>query len=290
MHRARTLVKSRQRIQEILAAFKLDRRVRVEFPHAEVQRYGSTGDSKVESEPETDPKLGPRRRELPFVETGVFCREVLTLPSLPGQSLALNENLETSGTFGGFFEIVLPGSSQAKVVAITCFHVINPVEKGRSYSDVQTIRRWRMHGMRPSRQRAMQLLVDHPSPRAVREKGRALQGQTEEIVNDLKFQLWCQLETNEEGLTSGAQKMLDARRKELANLRSFLNEVHSFDPSFGRVWAASGFRTERSASIENGGHKYTSQRDWALIEIPRDRVGRNIVSSITNHLYHTRYI
>jgi hypothetical protein len=83
MHRPRILVKSRQRIQEILAAFKLDQRVRVEFPHAEVQRYGSTGDSEVESEPETDPKLGLREGTRSAQPRSIRPKKPLTPPATP---------------------------------------------------------------------------------------------------------------------------------------------------------------------------------------------------------------
>ncbi|KAJ6185852.1 hypothetical protein N7519_007153 [Penicillium mononematosum] len=73
--------------------------------------------SHAESE-EDEPKP---KRDVEEI-SGVFHPDVVRIPSMPGQSLALKENESSSGTFGDFFEIALPGLAEPVVEIRTCFH------------------------------------------------------------------------------------------------------------------------------------------------------------------------
>lgn len=80
-------------------------------------------------------------------------------------------------------------------------------------------------------------------------------------------------------IAKGQEIMYLEAKQQLTDHRAFLQEVKSFNPSFGRAWAASGFRNGKVLSIQNGQHQSSTNHDWALIEVPRERIGSNIVSS-----------
>jgi hypothetical protein len=82
--------------------------------------------------------------------------------------MSLEENPEGTGTLGGFFELTLPGSKESKELALTCFHVINPAEKGKTDTAIDQTRSRRKQGIKPGDQMASNLKVYHPSRRGSR--------------------------------------------------------------------------------------------------------------------------
>ncbi|KAJ5416202.1 hypothetical protein N7465_004897 [Penicillium sp. CMV-2018d] len=207
-------------------------------------------------------------------ETGVFDRRVIQSPSMPGQSLSLEENSKSSGTLGGFFELKLPGSQEPKVVAVTCFHVLNPTEKGKTAATKTRIRRWRKEGILPDDQETSDLTVYHPSPRAIQEKAGALKKQVADIQSP-RYILWDELASNDQPLRKGDRMMYEGDKQQLLNCKTFIQDLKDFDPGFGRVWAASGSRTRKALTIQSGRHKEPTCCDWALIEIPDERLSSN---------------
>jgi hypothetical protein len=61
----------------------------------------------------------------------------------------------------------------------------------------------------------------------------------------------------------------------LSDLNDFLDDIEAFKndnrAAFGHVYAASGFRTTPKVS------GITMNLDWALIEVPDNRIGQNVV-------------
>lgn len=207
----------------------------------------------------------------------MFDQRVIQFPSMLGQSLSLEENSESSGTLGGFFELKLPGSQEPKVVAITCFHVLNPTGVGKTAATKASIQRWRKEGIQPDDQEASELKVYHPSPRAIREKTRALKKEVADIRTP-SYILWDELATNDLPLRKGDRMMYESSKRQMVDCQTLIHDLEHFDPRFGRVWAASGFRVRQALTVEGGRHKKPTNCDWALIEIPDARLSSNTVS------------
>ncbi|KAJ5961490.1 hypothetical protein N7501_006431 [Penicillium viridicatum] len=256
---------ARNIIDDILKKHKVTE-VEVEFLEGQFRRHASDPESE-----EHEPKPKRDTEEC----GGFFHQDVVRLPSLPGQSLALKENASASGTFGGFFEVTLPGITEPKVMGLTCFHVINPTEKGKSYKAKFIIRKWRKEGIMPNDTMAKHLKVDHPSPRAIHEKTRALKKEVADIQSPT-YMLLDDLVTNEQDIRKGDSMRYEADKRRLLNCKALLKQLEDFDAGFGKVWAASGFRRGQAPSIDSGEHRLSTNYDWALIEVPRQRVGHNI--------------
>jgi hypothetical protein len=268
--------KARTIIHEVLTKHKAGE-VQVEFLQGRYRRYLSDLTSE-----ETEP-----RREVDEAGSGEFHRDIIRLGSMPGQSLALHVNGSTSGTLGGFFELKFAGSNQTKVMGLTCFHVVEPDDTSPINVGTDTIEHWRQYGIKPGDNMARELKVDHPSPRAIQETTRALEKEIDKIqTSDFKL--------NEEPLShdieikKGTKKRHLQAKRQLSDWKAFLNDIQTFDPGFGSVWATSGLKVGRAPSIDGGNHALPTIYDWALIEIPSNRVGSNTVSlTMYRNIYYT---
>lgn len=72
--------------------------------------------------------------------------------------------------------------------------------------------------------------------------------------------------------------MYENAKTQMVDCQTFIHDLEDFDPRFGRVWAASGFRVRHALTIEGGRHKKPTNCDWALIEVPDERLSSNTVS------------
>jgi hypothetical protein len=201
-------------------------------------------------------------------------RRAIRPPSMLGQSLAL-DGVSGSGTFGGFVELKLPGEKRYRAMALTCFHCINPSEKGADSTLVETIRSWRQEGIKPVDSLRTKLQVQQPSSTAVEEKIKSLKDEVRTIEENqqyIDFREVGSIEDIELQLGRHAARIFSNMDKTLSELKDFLREINAFQAedrgSFGPVYAGSGFRITGKPS---------SNLDWALIEIPDNRVGDNIV-------------
>ncbi|CAI7572864.1 unnamed protein product [Penicillium glandicola] len=250
--------------------------VRVQFPEARLSRRVCDSRSDDEAEPKRDvEEAGP----------GEFHQDVVRLRSMPGQSLALDENVDSSGTFGGFFEIKLPGITQPKVVGLTCFHVIDLTEKHKGETSKAKIRQWRTEGIKPNDKLTQNLKVAHPSRRAIRDKTRSLEKEIDTIQTP-QYKLSETLVSCGDKLRKGDKMMYLEVKQQLSDCKALLHDIHMFDPSFGKVWAASGYRTGKAPSVNKGKHSLPTCYDWALIEVPRERVGSNTKSGYSEGRYN----
>lgn len=79
--------------------------------------------------------------------------------------------------------------------------------------------------------------------------------------------LWDELATNDQDLRKGDSMMYEAPKQQLLECKASIQEFEDFDPGFGTVWAASGFRMGQAPSIENGKNEncLPTNYDWALI-------------------------
>lgn len=64
----------------------------------------------------------------------------------------------------------------------------------------------------------------------------------------------------------------------MLNCKALIQGLKDFDPGFGRVWDASGFRVRQALTIEGGRHQKPTNCDWALIEVLDERLSSNTVS------------
>ncbi|KXG51840.1 uncharacterized protein PGRI_092330 [Penicillium griseofulvum] len=159
-------------------------------------------------------------------------------------------------------------------MALTCFHCINPSEKGADPTLVETIRSWRQEGIKPVDSLRTKLQDQQPSSTAVEEKIKSLKDEIRTIEENqqyIDFREVGSIEDIELQLGRHAARMFSNMDKTLSELKDFLREINAFQAenrgSFGPVYAGSGFRITGKPS---------SNLDWALIEIPDDRVGDNI--------------
>ncbi|KAJ5374540.1 hypothetical protein N7517_006546 [Penicillium concentricum] len=215
------------------------------------------------------------KRDVDEAGSRVFHDDIIQLQSLPGQSLALHGNDSTSGTLGDFFELKFPGSTHSTVMGLTCFHVIDPTTAPTVNVREDKVEQWRKSGIKPVDRMARELKVDHPSPRAIRNKTRALEKEIDKIQTP-EYNLNEELVSYGVELKRGVKTRHLEASKQLRHLRALLGNLQAFDANFGRVWAASGLRIGQAASIDGGNNDLPTVHDWALIKVPRERAVRNI--------------
>ncbi|KAJ6185129.1 hypothetical protein N7519_006430 [Penicillium mononematosum] len=202
-------------------------------------------------------------------------RRVLHQPSMIGQSLA-PRGTYGSGTLGGFIEIKLPGQSSYKTLALTCFHCVNPSEEDLDPDLVERVRMWREKGVEPDDDLRRELQMEHPSSMAMEDKIASLTDEIQGIETSEQYGQFRELEGEdiESMLGRTAARTFTRMKDTLSNLNDFLGEIEAFKSdnraAFGHVYAASGFRTTPPAS------GITMNLDWALIEVPNDRIGHNV--------------
>ncbi|KAJ5951697.1 uncharacterized protein N7479_010110 [Penicillium vulpinum] len=201
-------------------------------------------------------------------------RRAVQMPSLLGQSLALKD-ANNPGTLGGFLELKMPGETVYKTVGLTCFHCINPSEKGLDPQFLKRMRAWHKQGITPTDSMRNRLQVEHPSSMAIENKVESLKDEIHEIEGNeeyIRLSGWVS-EGLQDELGHQAKCTFSSLTNILSELKGFLRDIDRFQTarraSFGPVYAASGFRT----GSYNG---KASTLDWALIEVPPDRVGENI--------------
>ncbi|KAJ5971650.1 uncharacterized protein N7479_001568 [Penicillium vulpinum] len=137
------------------------------------------------------------------------------------------------------------------------------------------VEQWHKNGIKPSDTMARELKVDHPSPRAIRDKTRALEKEIDRIQTP-NYKLNEELLSYDQELRKSDEKKHLKAKEQLLNRQAFLHDIQTFDPGFGRVWAASGLKVGQAPSIDGGNNVLPRIYDWALIEIPRERMGNNI--------------
>ncbi|KAJ5431841.1 hypothetical protein N7445_008339 [Penicillium cf. griseofulvum] len=96
-------------------------------------------------------------------------RRAVQLPCMIGESIALKE-AGNSGTLGGLLDLKMPGRQDYTTFGLTCFHVVNPSEKGLDPVFLNKVKKWREGGIRPEDSMRKRLLVEHPSPSAIKKK------------------------------------------------------------------------------------------------------------------------
>ncbi|OQE35144.1 hypothetical protein PENCOP_c014G04655 [Penicillium coprophilum] len=192
------------------------------------------------------------------------------LPSIISQSLAL-ENTNSSGTFGGFVELKMPGEARYRVLGLTCFHCVCPSEIELAPDLVERIQRWRTSGIKPADHWRQKLRVRHPSSMAIKDKTQSLKAGVREIERDENYIKFRELERDNLQFTlgRGAKKTFDQMVETRNHMRGFLRGIHIFEAhnwgTFGHVFAGSGLR----ATSTNP----SSTLDWALIKIHGQRSG-----------------
>lgn len=209
-----------------------------------------------------------------WVDPRVFQQPML------GQSLSRDINHETAGTLGGFFEILLPGESEWKTGAMTCFHCIDQPETGLDEVTRTALRNWRANGILPEDPLRSRLKVCHPSNAAVRKTIV----ETEEEMSQMEAlpRHGLYLAQIQEGEGQHMSRPERTRINQFLGLRKRLQSVQDFEQrrlnDFGCVLAGSGLVTAQvKPTGADNPDSLPSNLDWALIEIPGHRVGVNQV-------------
>ncbi|CAG7982812.1 unnamed protein product [Penicillium nalgiovense] len=127
---------------------------------------------------------------------------------------------------------------------------------------------------------AKHLVVSHPSPLMLQQKTHSLK-EIEKLETPY-YKLFEELVGCGQTLRKGDEMVYYQAKNQLSECQALLSDIQAFDPGFGRVWMASGFRTAQATSIHNGEYRRPTNYDWALIEVPPERVGGN-----TTHEGHT---
>lgn len=103
----------------------------------------------------------------------------------------------------------------------------------------------------------------------IREKTRALKKEVSNIQTP-SYILWDELAANDQPLRKGDRMMYEGAKQQMLDCKALIQGLKDFDPGFGRVWAASGFRVRQALTIDGGRHKKPTSCDWALIEVQID--------------------
>jgi hypothetical protein len=168
-----------------------------------------------------------------------------------GESLALR-GAHNSGTLGGLLELKMPENHDYITVGLTCFHCVNPSEKGLDAELLDRVRVWRKEGIEPGDNLRTRLQVEHPSPNTIKVKIASLQDEIRGIEQNEVYARLCDLVS--EGLQGQlgrhAEQTFLSMRKNLSDLKSF-REMEKFQASFGSIFAASGFRTTEDGKSSN---------------------------------------
>ncbi|KAJ5940537.1 hypothetical protein N7516_000705 [Penicillium verrucosum] len=174
-------------------------------------------------------------------------------------------------------KLKLPGQSDYKTLGLTCFHCVNPSENGLRPDLVTRVRKWRENGIKPDDDLRRELQMEHPSSMAIEDRIVSLKDEIRAIETDKEYVQFRELEGEDIEFVFGrtAARTFTRMKDTLSDLNDFLDEIQTFKndnrAAFGHVYAASGFRTTPPVP-----GRPTSNLDWALIEVPDDRIGQNV--------------
>lgn len=129
-----------------------------------------------------------------------------------------------------------------------------------------------------------ELRLNHPSSEDLKSQLDELRKQVMEIEENPRFKQRKELvdEGLRKDLSRSDQNQWIADTNAIGQARGFQKELTRFiagqEYDFGFVAAASGFQTARASTMPSDLSK--SSLDWALIDVPSRRLGKNIVSII----------
>ncbi|CEJ57254.1 hypothetical protein PMG11_05954 [Penicillium brasilianum] len=204
----------------------------------------------------------------------------------PGVSLGIHSSTAGSSTLGGLVELQFP-DQKWRTFGITCFHAVYAPERNRQTliqvpGASEAFRRWKDHPVRPGNPMAPQLLrVDHPSLSDLRRAVASLAGGIADLKSDKFREIEKQLRARDtdpddvfvnpkdEAKYHGTVRTIDAFEQQHQFFQSFIqNETYLLGP----VFAGSGLWRARAGQDQR---QDLTIVDWALIEIPKERLGEN---------------
>ncbi|KAF3384915.1 hypothetical protein F1880_001774 [Penicillium rolfsii] len=204
----------------------------------------------------------------------------------PGVSLGIHSSTAESSTLGGLVELQFP-DKKWRTSTITCFHSVYAPEQNRETlgqvkGAKEAFQRWKQHPVFPQDPMARHLLrVDHPSLGDLR---RAVASRAQDIA-DLKDNEFRRIEQQISARDTDPDDVFDpkdeAKYKARLHTINFLEQQHQFFQSYiqnktyllGSVFAGSGYSRTRTLQDQR---QVSTIVDWALIEIPKERLGKNM--------------
>lgn len=239
-------------------------------------------------------------------------RSYIQGPAHFGASLGLEGLTHASSTFGGFVELKHPDTGEWVTFGLTCYHcVVPPLEKSKSQCESPVVtefllfmifiswvnllklyaildyRTWDARGVRLSDPKARQMLfVHHPSIEDLENQLADIVNEEKSKIKNAQYKEWCIFvgEGLLDQMSRRDQNTWKSFVKDIGAIRSFRTEFEQFlshkSYKFGSVFAASGYRNVPSNTMKNP--RPLTIQDWALISIPKERLGRNMVSTFYN--------
>lgn len=185
-----------------------------------------------------------------------------------GNSIGVKGSTASAGTFGCFLR--LKKGSQWKILGLTCHHVVLPSPNNHPSAQL-----YELYGIRPEENHAifmdMPSLLDHQeTTESYKATIKALQ--TKEYVS-----IGRKIADSSDFVMPSERREYDRNARDIAKTEEDLHRAEEFfalgHQNFGKVWAASGLRQAFPPSTP--AHSF----DWALVDIPPNRVYPNRVSS-----------
>lgn len=223
-----------------------------------------------------------------------FKEELLKGKAIAGDPIAHSRNDVGSWTLGGFIELQHPSTLKWSCFALTCFQVIDPLDRDLEDQELAAVQKWRSHGLslldaKSSGAEASLarrcLQTSHPSPRAKKEQ---IDGHQSEIKSMKIYQDFLHgLGTKEHGLfdtelTESREKSWERQHSNIVNEEERIDDIQRFfqnsDNILGHVRFASGFRSRAFRALD--GESYPTTLDWALIEV--DAAKRTLSNKVSN--------
>ncbi|KAM5472376.1 hypothetical protein MauCBS54593_002967 [Microsporum audouinii] len=195
------------------------------------------------------------------------------LPTVFGGSIGLRGSDDSSGTFGGYLELQSTDGTWQKY-GITNYHCIRNGLSYHEYCD--------QHGVNPDDAQNNPILVDQPSLKCHKRTVKEYLSNIKEAENVVSAEIQQQIQAGDPSVPMGKirlyeknQKVIEATSTLIDQGTRFIQEKHHH---LGRVYAASGFRaTDRLHLL-----------DWALIEVRKERLGKNEIPQISDPTMPTK--
>lgn len=185
-----------------------------------------------------------------------------------GNSIGVKGSTASAGTFGCFLR--LKKGSQWKTLGLTCHHVVLPSPNNHPSAQL-----YELYGIRPDENPTifmdMPSLLDHQeTTECYKATIKALQTKEYEIIGR-------KIADSSDFVIPSERREYDQTSRDIAKKKEDLNNAEEFfalgHQNFGKVWAASGLRQAYPPSTP--AHSF----DWALINVPPNRVYPNRVGS-----------
>ncbi|KLJ08235.1 hypothetical protein EMPG_16331 [Blastomyces silverae] len=194
-----------------------------------------------------------------------------------GMSIARHASDASGSTFGGFIELLHPGTKQWSTFGLTSYRCIEPEQGGYDSSGLSTVTKgWTEQRISVNQAKAANILIDQPALKDYRERMDLIdQTRAEWMKSSLRKRV-KEAMSNNEFISPKDEAHYIMSEAKVNQLRAIQSKADRFLATgnilFGKVFAGSGYRRALTPARR--------QLDWALIEVFTSRIGSNNVPPV----------